>query len=1088
MLHLVTGIAHSGKSRLITDAIKRHADAGEPCILLVPEQASFVNERAVSKLLNPSVVSVFSFSRLAELLLVALGGKKNLLDETGSHMLMCVALKEIGDLLNLFKHKQKSRGFIEQMTAFADECKNAGITPESLSVFAKALPKGGLRDKTDEAALVLNAYEGLVAQSGMTQADAVTLAARRLDENGILADFHVFIDEFSGFTAPEWRMAEALIKKCVQVTVSVCCDGVNSRRPVFALTLQTASRLQSIAARCNIPVEITDLPSNNSLPKGLAALESALDGIGPSCLDGKAGVRCATLENAADELETVAARIVEMVREEGIRYRDIAVISNNPGRYHAILPIVFSAYNIPFFLDLPRDAKSCALARGLLAAVMLATGEGGEWTQYIKSPLLGFDETQAGMTENYCFVWSVKPAKWLTPFRNHPDGLVERLEDEAAKRLQIIENCRQAATAPVVRLKEAFAKGTGKKIAKGVYDYLAEIRAAENLGNFAASLPPSNQALFLEEQSLLWDQVMQVLDRFALLPGDLHLGSGQIAELFELTIGAMKVSTPPRTLDETAVGTAGRMRPESPSAVFLLGAIEGEFPAAASFSGLFSSYERRTLVQQGLSDLAGDDSFEQKERMVVYRAATSASRMVMVTCPKKELTGATLVPSILFKTAEALSDNEAPDPLKRVQTPGTLAMELARRWEENTTDAQTLRDLAQEYPDMQRLAAIKKAKQPENRRIILPKTARGLFTKRMKLSPSRLENYYKCPFMFFVKDGLRFSPLRKAELSSAEAGTMLHHVLTCIIERHGGKNLALLSDEQLQSEIQNLIEEYIAQRTNDSDAITIRMRQNFARQGEWAFELLRRLGEEFEQSAFTPCEFELAIEEGGKVEPPVYRTPEGVEILLRGSIDRVDVAEIKGQRYVRVVDYKSKGKEFRLSDLLYGLNMQMLLYLFAVCQRAKGPLENALPAGVLYLPVLGKYHTVDRGATPEQLNAKKDAVYRPSGLVLKDQNVRQAMENSQSSRFLPNKTNPDEALATHAEMEKLKQLVEEMVVQMAQKTIAGDIAVFPAEQNKRLSCEYCDYRAVCGFEEGDPVRKIEKLGREAVFGEGSGDE
>ena len=1088
MLHLVTGIAHSGKSRFITDAIKRHAAAGEPCILLVPEQASFVNERAVSKLLNPSVVTVVSFSRLAELLLVTLGGKKPLLDETGSHMLMCVALKEVGDHLHLFKHKQKSRGFIEQMAAFADECKNAGITPESLSVFAKALPKGSLRDKTDEAALILDAYEGLVAQSGMTQADAVTLAARRLDERGALADTHVFIDDFSGFTAPEWRMAEALIKKCAQVTVSVCCDGLNSRRPVFALTLQTASRLQNIAERSRILVKITDMPPHNNLPEGLVALESAIDGIGPTCRDGMAGVECAALDNAAEELETVAARIASLVREEKTRYRDIAVISNNPGRYNAILPIVFSAYNIPYFLDLPRDAKSCALARGLLDAVMLATGEGGEWTRYIKSPLLGFDETQAGITENYCFVWSVKPAKWLTPFRNHPDGLVERLEDEAEKRLQIIENCRKAATTPVLRLKEAFTKGTGKDIAKGVYDYLAEIRAAENLGNFAASLPPSNRALFLEEQSLLWDQIMQVLDRFALLPDDLHLGSGQIAELFELTVGAMKVSTPPRTLDETAVGTAGRMRPDSPSVVFLLGAIDGEFPAAASFSGLFSSYERRTLVQRGLNELAGEDSFEQKERMVAYRAATSASRMVMVTYPKKELTGVALLPSSMYKMAEALSKEEAPAPLNRVQTPGTLAMELARKWEENTAAAQTLRALALEYPDSQRLAAIKQAKQSKNPRIIRPKTARRLFTKRMQLSPSRLENYYKCPFMFFVKDGLRFSPLRKAELSSAEAGTMLHHVLTCIIERHGGKNLSKLSDEKMQSDIQNLIEEYIAQRTKDPDAITIRMRQNFARQGDWAFALLRRLGEEFDQSAFTPCEFELAIEQGGKVEPPVYMTPEGDEIVLRGSVDRVDVAEIKGQRYVRVVDYKSGGKEFRLSDVLCGLNMQMLLYLFAVCKHAKGSLENALPAGVLYLPVLGKYHTVDRGATQEQLDKKKDAVYRPSGLVLKDQNVCEAMENNQSSRFLPNNKNPDEVLATTAEMDKLKQLVENMVVEMAQKTLAGDIAVVPAEQNKKLSCDYCDYRALCGFEEGDPVRKIEKLGREAVFGEGSGDE
>jgi ATP-dependent helicase/nuclease subunit B len=170
MLHLIVGIAHSKKSRLIYKNIEHLSAAGKSCILLVPEQASYINEKAMTKIGNPSQVSVVSFTRLSELLLMQLGGAKPVLDDVAAHMLMCVALQEVKDLLVLYRNKHKSRGFIAQIADFAAECKNAGITPETLSASAQRLPVGGLRDKASEAALILNAYEGLVAQSGMSLA------------------------------------------------------------------------------------------------------------------------------------------------------------------------------------------------------------------------------------------------------------------------------------------------------------------------------------------------------------------------------------------------------------------------------------------------------------------------------------------------------------------------------------------------------------------------------------------------------------------------------------------------------------------------------------------------------------------------------------------------------------------------------------------------------------------------------------------------------------------------------------------------------------------------------------------------------
>ena len=75
-------------------------------------------------------------------------------------------------------------------------------------------------------------------------------------------------------------------------------------------------------------------------------------------------------------------------------------------------------------------------------------------------------------------------------------------------------------------------------------------------------------------------------------------------------------------------------------------------------------------------------------------------------------------------------------------------------------------------------------------------------------------------------------------------------------------------------------------------------------------------------------------------------------ILLRGSIDRVDLYHGTDGDYLRVIDYKSGTKEFKFEEVSYGLNMQMLIYLYAACGDEGHRFGTPQPACVLYLPSL----------------------------------------------------------------------------------------------------------------------------------------
>ena len=92
-----------------------------------------------------------------------------------------------------------------------------------------------------------------------------------------------------------------------------------------------------------------------------------------------------------------------------------------------------------------------------------------------------------------------------------------------------------------------------------------------------------------------------------------------------------------------------------------------------------------------------------------------------------------------------------------------------------------------------------------------------------------------------------------------------------------------------------------------------------------------------------------------------------------------------------------------------------------------------------------------------------------------------------SGLFIPAKIKKDgtldakSSLANLAQMGRLAQKVQEQIIQMAVGLTQGEIGAVPMAAADYPTCAYCDYRAVCGFEEGDRVRDIAKMDREAVL-------
>ncbi|MBC8575992.1 PD-(D/E)XK nuclease family protein [Yanshouia hominis] len=1093
MLHLVCGAAHSGKTALMQQILLDSAQNGRKAMLIVPEQASFSNERMLYSLPGgrSELLKVLSFTRLSELLLRQLGGLgRELIGETASAFLVNVALEELSDTLTVYRRHYRSRGFIGQIAGMIRECQNAGVSPGALSSFALAQPEGSLRQKAYELSVIYDTYEAVLHRSYLSPTDLLTLAADRLaaDQSGLYAGEEVVIDDFGSFTAPELRLIEALLGRAHRVSVALCCDAPSSREPAFALAADTAARLAALAREQCCGVEETLLPGGASAP-GLAAFERAVRRERlPE--DGRRyrEIRARRAADPYEELSFTAAEIARLVREEGLRYREIAVIARDLSRYDVALPAVFERYRIPCFLDLRTDACSSALTQGVLTAAAVAGGlREGDPLQLAASPLTGLSAGELGALENYCYVWSVRGRGWEQPFVNHPDGMVGPLDEAAAQRLAGIEDSRRRVMEAVLPLRAAMKEGTPRRFAEGIWRFLQDCGARERLEDFAAPMPPEERRLFLEEQNLLWEQLVGTLDLFAAMPEEITLDAERAYELLELAVGSFEVATVPRTLDEVAVGTADRMRPENPRVVFLLGLVEGEFPSAAMPGGLFSEEERERMARGGLPFIVEGDRSAATERMFCYRAATAATERLYAFYPAANAVGERLAPSELFTRAAALSAPWEEEPLWEAQTPASIETALAGCGSPGPGEgpqAAALRSAARRVLGEERCRRLEAAAEKQSHKIGDGALARRLFGMRMRLSPTRLEQFYRCPFSYYMNKGLGAKARQRAELSPAQAGTLIHRVLEQSVAHFGGEGLSTVPEPELRGEIARQTDGYLIERLGDLSQAPRRLVGGFRRIGDWLYELLRRIGEELSQSRFEPAAFELSIREGGEVEPLVLRTAGGGEILVEGTVDRVDVAEINGRRYLRVLDYKSGRKKFLLDDVYYGLNLQMLVYLFTICKNGREELSGLLPAGALYLPALGGYVPAARDADPEKIAGARLEQYRMNGLLLDDPSVLRAMEADLGGLYIPYTDGKKaEALYSLSEMGRLSRLVEDRLRGMAEELHRGEIAARPSCRGTESPCGYCDYRGICGFEEGDPVRELAALDRDAVLKE-----
>ncbi|MBQ7980484.1 MAG: PD-(D/E)XK nuclease family protein, partial [Oscillospiraceae bacterium] len=352
-----------------------------------------------------------------------------------------------------------------------------------------------------------------------------------------------------------------------------------------------------------------------------------------------------------------------------------------------------------------------------------------------------------------------------------------------------------------------------------------------------------------------------------------------------------------------------------------------------------------------------------------------------------------------------------------------------------------------------------------------------LFGTTVSISASRFEDYRKCPFMYFCRKGLKLYPPEKVELDKPSKGTALHYCLSEILKSNSKDAFIQLDRTQLNKQVKiHLNEYYDGEAVGGNYGKTERYKAAYRRLSDTLTDILVRLADEFKQCRFVPSEFEYKIGRDGSEKALELVTPNGINIRFEGSVDRIDVYENEGKTYVRVIDYKSGAKDFSFDDLLYGINMQMLLYLFAITDSgSNGKYRNAIPSGVLYMPAkdaraeLGR----DDNISDESKRMKAyNATYKMKGTVLCENGendiVVNAMEKEHNGEYIPIKFKKDGDFdrsakpVTLKELENLRKYSYRLMAETIDVMTDGHIEASPLRSGQNVPCSYCEYKSICG--------------------------
>ncbi|RCX09890.1 DNA helicase/exodeoxyribonuclease V subunit B [Anaerobacterium chartisolvens] len=1116
-LKFIYGRAGSGKSHFCLNDLrtKLNSSEGRNLVLLVPEQFSLQAERnliAAAGIGGIMRAEVLSFRRMAYKVFNEVGGiTRRHISPAGRCMLVYRIINSMKDRLDMFSGVVDRKGFVNTVCSSISEFKRYNITPQMLELAAKGIEREGpLKDKLKEIGLVYAEFEKVLHEKYMDSDDDLTILAAKLEDSKWFDNAEIWIDEFSGFTPQEYGVIGRLLKKAVRVNICLCTDCMTDdgadETDVFWPVKNTVKKLERIARENGVEIEAPSQLSQRpfyrfSGSEELMHLEGNFFSLPRKVYNGPTNdIKIFLSANLYSEVEDTARDIIMLCRDGGLRYRDIAVVTGNLSGYEKLVAAIFAHHGIPCFIDTKRDIGSQPLIRLINAVfeIFIKSWSYQSVFQYLKTGFAGICKEDVDMLENYVLACGIKGGRWAEdkPWEYIP-GLSQPGQQPSEYQLGILKRVneiRDMIVKPLVRFRTR--TGGRKKaweICGAMFDFLCGIGVPEQIEKKVDMLKASGDFYLAGQYSQVWNMVMEVFDQIVEVMGNEPTGIESFYRVLEIGFGEYKMGLIPPALDQVLVGSIERSKSHEIKALYILGVNDGIFPSSPDQEGILSDSDRESLRAKGLELAPDTRSRAFEENYIIYTALTRAGKYLRLSCPVADHEGRTMRPSGIISRLKRVfpgiaeysnitASGEEGIALVASKQPSFnhLIEAMRRHFEGERVDA-VWGDVYRWYTSHDNWRdRIERAMEgllyTNQESPISGDKVRKLYGSPVYSSVSRMESFVSCPFAYYLQYGLRAKERKIFKMGAPDIGSFMHSVLDSFSKRMDKEGMAWreLGREACESMVSQTVDELLKSMPGSVMSSSRRHMHLTERLKRVLVRAIWLIAEHFKRSGFEPVGYEMEFGDGKDFPSIKIELPSGEAIMLTGRIDRIDAMESEEGTYFRIIDYKSGSKAFKLSDIYYGLQIQLLAYMDAVWETGfKSSSEPVLPGGMLYFKIDDPVVANGKGLSEDEIEAAIMKQLKMKGLLLADVRLVREMDRQidGDSLIIPARINKGDVLgrssaATGEQFEVLRGFIKRLLAKIGEEMLRGEVSIKPYRKRRMTSCAYCGYGPVCQFDPG----------------------
>lgn len=1116
-LQFIYGRSGSGKSFHCLKSIKtkQNKDNSKKLVLLVPEQYTLQAERDLIKVLGTGGIlntEVLSFRRMAYRVMNEVGGiTYPHIHPAGKSMIIYRILDRLKEQFTIFHKSANCKGFVNTLSTLITELKRYNVRADSFDEVLEGLTEDNyLLHKLKEIKLIYSEFDNMLESRYRDTDDELTLLASKLDSTEMYSKAEIWIDGFAGFTPQEVEVISKLIQQTENVYITMCTDVLfdemqSGSTDVFAAVKKSCKKFVSIAEASGVKILPPVGLNSANLPRFKESRELQSQEANYFAYPYRVYQQPTTdIElfesvNIYAEIEECARDIIRQCRDNDMQFKDITVATRNLTGYENLIEVIFEQYNIPCFIDSKTEITNHPLVRMVLSMLEIFTEN---WSyeavfRYLKSGLTGIEDTRIDLLENYVLACGIRgsrwtqEAEWNTSIEFRPDDKQSPENDEMLLQVNMTRN---EVREPLLRFRNR-TKGrrTAEDFCTGIYEYLVEIGVEERIRDYIDSFTQNGQLRLAGEYQQVWNILMDVFDQVVEVMGDETFGIEKFANVFKIGLAEYKISSIPASLDQVLIGSIEHLRSHEIKALYILGTNDGVFPSAGISEGVLSDKDRDVLNKKGIELASDTKSKAFDELYLIYRTLTMPKNFLRISWPIADHEGRTMRPSTIISRMRKIFPNitEKNNILKPAGVNNNIDLiaspvpsfnqlvSILRQKNEGIEPGHMWKELfawfsAQEEWK-QKCDAMINALKYRNIAVPVDKAKiRELYGKNPYFTVSRLEKYTSCPFAFYVQYGLGARERKIYRLSPPDVGTFMHAVIERFSKMVDENNYSWREfDRQWCSdEVSKIVDELLASMKNTIlggskrfKALAVRLKRVVTR-AVWL------IAEHIRRSSFEPVGYEVEFGEGGAYPPIVIELDSGEKIKLVGRIDRIDTLSTDNGKYLRIVDYKSGDKDFKLSDVYYGLQMQLITYLDALWESSENSGEKALPGGILYFRVDDPMIKGTGSSSPEEIETAIMKKLKMKGLLLADVQLIKYMDNTieGNSIIIPARINKGDVLgkssaATIEQFTVLRSFVKQILKDMCSELMKGKVPISPYKKKKLTSCSYCNYSSVCQFDQ-----------------------